>query len=366
MKKFKLLGLLGVPVLCAFMLTSCDSQQKELVYTDETGTEQKVLAKKTDNPEEVADIINALNSIEAKQVPDYKVITVASKNESTLIGVDKTTNKKVTNKNFMSNETVYSYKNSETATGLGALDYYSKSTLSMTIPNEEEDGKVSQFNINLAAELFYSDYVEYMHFIKADLSYDTIPLPADSKNKLKEAVAKDILNKYVYVDINTLMSLVGESIGSSVNSYFDIDTQFSMLNMYSSYFGFGANRSLEYIKSIVEYNKIAVVDVSDSTVTFKTKEEDSSDYSLLVFDINTKNVVKYEADSSQSYKEMSEKYDNMEVSKCVSKHSISIKKGGTLKTISENDKESAKDLMEVIPSEIIDYIKNMRDDDYLK
>ena len=111
---------------------------------------------------------------------------------------------------------------------------------------------------------------------------------------------------------------------------------------------------------------IAVVDVSDSTVTFKTKPEDSSDYSLIAFDINTKNVVKYEMDLSQTIKENSENYDNMEVSKCVSKYSISIKKGGTLKTITENDKESAKDLMEVIPSEIIDYIKNMRDDDYLK
>ena len=366
MKKFKLLGLLGVPVLCAFMLTSCDSQQKELVYTDETGTEQKVVAKKTDNQEEVADIIYALNSIEAKQVPDYKVFTLTSKNESTLIGVDKTTNKKVSDKNFMSNETVFSYKNLGTATGLGNIEYYSKSTLSMSIPNEEEDGKVSKFDINLAAELFYSDYVEYMHFIKADLSYDTIPLPADSKNKLKEAVAKDILNKYVYVDINTLMSLTGDSIATSVNSYFDIETQFAMLNMYSNSFGFGAHRSLEYIKELVEYNKIAVVDVSDSTVTFKTKKEDSSDYSLLVFDINTKNVVKYETDSSQSYKEMSEKYDDMEVSKCVSKYSVSIKKGGTLKTITENDKESAKSLMDVIPSEIIDYISSMKDDDYLK
>ena len=37
-------------------------------------------------------------------------------------------------------------------------------------------------------------------------------------------------------------------------------------------------------------------------------------------------------------KENSENYDNMEVSKCVSKYSISIKKGGTLKTITENDK----------------------------
>ena len=366
MKKFKLLGLLGVPVLCAFMLTSCGSQQKELVYTDETGTEHKVVAKKTDNPEEVVDIINAINSIEAKKVPDYKVFTVAVKNESTLIGVDKTTNKKVTDKKFMSNETVYSYKNSGTATGLGAIEYYSKSTLSMSIPNEEEDGKVRQFNINLAAELFYSNYVEYMHFIKADLPYDTIPLPADSKTKLKEAVKKDILNKYVYVDINTLMSLVGDSISSSVNSYYDIDTQFDMLNMYSSSFGFGDDISLDYIKFLVKANNIAVVDVSDSTVTFKTKHEDSSDYSLIAFDINTKNVVKYEMDLSQTIKENSENYDNMEVSKCVSKYSISIKKGGTLKTITENDKESAKDLMEVIPSEIIDYIKNMRDDDYLK
>ena len=205
-----------------------------------------------------------------------------------------------------------------------------------------------------------------MHFIKADLPYDTIPLPADSKTKLKEAVKKDILNKYVYVDINTLMSLVGDSISSSVNSYYDIDTQFDMLNMYSSSFGFGDDISLDYIKFLVKANNIAVVDVSDSTVTFKTKHEDSSDYSLIDFDINTKNVVKYEMDLSQTIKENSENYDNMEVSKCVSKYSISIKKGGTLKTITENDKESAKDLMEVIPSEIIDYIKNMRDDDYLK
>lgn len=328
------LNLFALPIL---FLSSCDTETvKQIKFVDSAGQEKVVEAKKTEDADEVADILEAFMLNESAPINLNNLAYSVNFNYYTVFK-DPDTNKTTKSNMRLSSVVAYSFENYDSYT---EQYVYSLMKISGSMP-------ISDRNMGFSAnvELFMDNYLNYIHVNQLSVPYQLFGPIAP---QIKTIINKSVINKYLYTSLNDIINYA--------STYSEVDNYAPGIENYTNYLQ-DPKEVIENYNSIlfslfdlddydfsgsVENLDLKVKSVGSNTLTFSFNDESV----IATFDLRNKLLLNLKMNrSSQS--------ENEETSMALN---ISFLPTYKAKRISEDDKASATNLYDIIPQELIDSI----------